>query len=712
MLPTALRVLACAVALGLTAAAQQPANPDVFATRQDRGITLNYNIDMSPQDVDAMVGTLAETRELLGNILGITYSIDPIVQLRTRKNARRAYYTDGEDRIFFDFPSAMYVVRLQYGDERILRYAVPAFLQLWLHHSLSSTAGLDPRILESLTEYVNHSLAIERARAQKAEPPPPPTGPGAAWVQLESVYPGTTSFILNNLSSQKVPGHALGKVIRQIALDATEDAQVARIFDVIAPVEPILAVDDVKPGELVVPTLPLRAGRLTLFNGTPVLDADGEAIPALERLADFDKIFEMLAVTVPDSKVRNEPPVVREIDLWPLYFEFRPRILKARDNLDYYLVFREFLGRFKDRSIAVRTTPALPIPPGSPMWSSIFGLGFARIGDRIYVAKVTPDSEPAKAGLSPGLEVATIDGRAAVLVHELLVDVVQTFDSCPSRQRAEAFALSNLLSGAQGSECTLEFVDPSVPVTREAPDANRRTIKFKRGLPPPPRPTPFTVEHELRASDMVGVITVRQLMGDALQRFATALDELTKGGAKAIVIDLRGNEGLRDPRNPTRVSLAMLARLMPPGSGSLLIGSDARRETARFDGVQSKELVVPAATAATYFSGPIAVLTDAWTGGDAEVFVLGFQTSKRGILVGGRTAGSVSTLMDAQPLQSLTRSRIDISFAASSVILPSGEPLQGAGLAPQEQVETTPADLKAGRDTALERAAAKLLGRP
>jgi C-terminal processing protease CtpA/Prc len=703
MTPTALLV----VALGFAPPPpQQQPGRDRFATRQAQGIVLHYGMDLAPQDVDAMLATLVMTRDALRTGLGVALPVDPVVQLRERRGARKAYYTDGQDRIFFDFPSRDRFARLQQGDERVLRYSIPCFLQLWLYRSLSSTAGLDARVLDSLVEYTRYLIEAEKARSARQGPPPPPSGPGQAWFQLDSIYPGTTTFVLNTLSSQKVPAHALGKALREIAVGATEDPAVARLFDLIAPPEPILMVEDLAPGKLVEPTLPLRPGRLALFNGTPLLDTESEPISETDRINDFDTAFDMVAMTLPAATVLPDPPTVRGIPLWPIYFEFRPRILKARDNLDYFVVLREFLGRFADRAVSLRPTPALPVPPGSPLWASVFGLGFERVRDRIYVATVTPDTEPAKAGLEPGLEVVRVDGRPAGLVHELLVEAVQGLDSCPSRQRAEAMALRVLLSGAQGTECELELLDPAA--SGGGKDAGRRVVRFTRGLPPL-KPVPATVEHELRAADQVGVIKVHQFLGDALQRFAAALDDFGRQGAKALVIDLRGNEGVRDPRSQGSIALAMLARLLPPGSGKLVVGSSVHRDRNRFETPVPTEIVVSPAPAATSFTGPIAVLTDAWTGGEAEVFVLGFQLCKRGLVVGGTTGGSVTTPMEAKPFQSLVRSRLELSFAVSEVVRPDNGAVQSVGIPPHVEVEADLAELKARRDAVLEVAAKRLL---
>jgi C-terminal processing protease CtpA/Prc len=684
--------------------APQPPSTEDFTIKSSRGVTLKYNIDMSPQDADAFLASLGATRELINTKLGIELPSDPIVQVRKRKGARKFFYTDGEDKVFFDFPNENMVVRLQFADERVLRYSIPAFLQLWLFDTLSSTAGLDPRVLQSLEEYARYLLKLEQASSTKgAALPPAPTGPGQAWYLLDSFSPGMTTFVLNALSSRKVPAHLLGATLREIALSATEDPKTAKLFDVLTPPEPILSATELVPGAPVVPTSPLKPGRLALFNGTPLLDVEGDPISPADRMIDFDYLFDFVAMTLPTANVRPEPPTVRGIDLWPLYFEFRPRILRARDNLDYYLVLREYLARFKDRAVGLRPTPALPVAPASPMWSSVFGLGFTRIGDRVYVSKVTAETAPAAAGIAPGLEVATIDGRPAAQVHDLLTAFTETFDSSPSLQRSAAFALNSLLCGAKDSECVLELRDPADAA------AAPRTVRFTRGLPPPPAPVSLPVEYQMRSSDQVGVIRIRQFVAASVPRFVAAVDDLRKQGAKGLVIDVRNNEGMRDPNSPVPISLSLLGRLLPEKSGSLVVGSAVKRKAEKgFAEVESVEIIVPPAPGSANWCDPVAVLVDAWTGGEAEVFAVGVQLAKRGIVIGTTTAGNVTIPAAPDPSQALTRSRLELSFGINLLVRPNNEALQSVGVAPQIVVTPEVADLKSGRDTALERAIAEI----
>jgi C-terminal processing protease CtpA/Prc len=104
------------------------------------------------------------------------------------------------------------------------------------------------------------------------------------------------------------------------------------------------------------------------------------------------------------------------------------------------------------------------------------------------------------------------------------------------------------------------------------------------------------------------------------------------------------------------------------------------------------------------YAGPIAVLIDAWTGGEAELFAMGIQATKRGVLVGTRSAGSVTLPKDFEDFQSLRRTRVSISLPGRALVRPGGEPVQGIGITPNVEVLPTREDLTQGRDAVLERA--------
>ena len=716
--------------------------------RTEGGFTLKYD-DLSDKDLQAILSSLKAARDILSSAYAMQVEVDPVVTLRLHPGARRMSWTDGEDRIFFDFPSNEYYFMAQAADERIIKVALPAFVQLWMARSLTSMAGLDPRIAESIVEYANYVYKASLPLTPGKDPLGSPTGPGRVWHQIEQVYPGTSGLLMNSLATQKVAGHMLGDYLRNTAFALTSDEHVKKLFDEISPPIPLLAAKDATPspplksigpggppapkdpapapkdpapapqdgaggaasanpaakggGAPVAEEPALRWSRVQLFNGVPLFEMSGPPIPATDRLLDFEHVFDWATRWVPDGAVVESPPTVRGVDVWKIYFEFRHRVVRARDDIDYTLVMREFLARFADASLHVGTTTKAFFPPGSPHWSSVVGLSFAEVGGAILVSKVTADSEPEKAGVKRGMQLLEVDGRPAAQVLDTLGECLRTFESSSSVQRARASALSLLLSGMFGSEAQLSFA-----AAKGAPGgAGVLSIKLQRG-PPKGRP-PAVVATQFRL-DGVGILTVPRFDGDSLKQYAAGLEELVKKGAKAIVIDLRGNEGQREGTPGAQPSaLTALMRIMPKDLPKTAIATEVLRDKDSFANSVQNEIVLQAQPGAGVFAGPVAVLIDAWTGGEAELFAVGIAATKRGMIYGGRSSGNVTMPNQFEKVQLLDRSRFTVIYSRGALARVGGEPLQSIGLLPNVEVTPTAKDVAAGRDAVLEKAAAALL---
>ena len=180
-------------------------------------------------------------------------------------------------------------------------------------------------------------------------------------------------------------------------------------------------------------------------------------------------------------------------------------------------------------------------------------------------------------------------------------------------------------------------------------------------------------------------------------------------GVAGLILDLRDNDAglgasgtailgrLTDKPLPSARWRTPLHRPVPYSSA----------DTARAWYVAPLDTVWPRRDRPTY-GGPIAILTSARTAGPAEEFVVVVQSAQRGLLIGERTAGAPGRVM-ASPL---TRGGSWRLFACvTQGAFPDGTEFSGAGIAPEQRVEVTVADVLAGRDAALERARAYLASR-
>src|SRR5262249_12286486 len=92
----------------------------------------------------------------------------------------------------------------------------------------------------------------------------------------------------------------------------------------------------------------------------------------------------------------------------------------------------------------------------------------------------------------------------------------------------------------------------------------------------------------------------------------------------------------------------------------------------------------------------------------AEILARVVQIEKRGTVVGDRTAGAV---MQSESYEHQLGADTVVFYAASitdaDVVMSDGKSLENAGVIPDQVLIPTPADLSAGRDPVLARAAAR-----
>jgi C-terminal processing protease CtpA/Prc len=169
------------------------------------------------------------------------------------------------------------------------------------------------------------------------------------------------------------------------------------------------------------------------------------------------------------------------------------------------------------------------------------------------------------------------------------------------------------------------------------------------------------------------------------------VDEATKG-AKALVIDLRGNGG---------GYVATLERFAGRFfDREITIATRHGRKPMKAMVSRRKGKVVEI---------PLTVLIDSRSGSAAELFARVVQLEKRGTVVGDRSSGAVmqATYYDGE----MGADRVILygaSITNANLLMSDGKSLELTGVIPDELLVPTAADIAAGRDPVLARAAALL----
>jgi carboxyl-terminal processing protease len=365
--------------------------------------------------------------------------------------------------------------------------------------------------------------------------------------------------------------------------------------------------------------------------------------------------------------------------------KYEPLALGAPDQGTFYRFLNQMLGELGQSHLEV-SGPGAPASPhldpsgdeSASGGSADPGVTVRAIEGRATITAVRPGSPAERAGLRPGFLVTEIGGWKVAPV---------TRSARPLRPVEERFylrlAAARRLSGPTGTRVALRYLDANdqpghVVLLREQPTDK----PVKLGLLPALYP-------DVRVSQTgeVGILSFNLFLSEGvLPRVSTALEGFRARGAKAVIVDLRGNPG-----GQGAVAIPIAARLVdkPLTLGTLQFRDFAQTFTA------SPSLGVKP------FTGPLVILTDEGTASTAEIFAAGLQEAGRAQVVGDTSLGAV---LPSQ-VESLPAGAV-IQYVVADFKTPKGVLLEGRGVQPNRRVVETRAALLSGRDPVLDVAVA------
>ncbi len=272
--------------------------------------------------------------------------------------------------------------------------------------------------------------------------------------------------------------------------------------------------------------------------------------------------------------------------------------------------------------------------------------GYVGIGVRLRamenasaeIAAVADGSPAFQGGLRPGDEVVAVNGAG---IDGLDIETV-----------------ADLIDGPEGSVLTVSVSRPGAEVT-----ATIQRGTLKQG----------TVVARLHRwdNDLVGVITVPELIAGASDEMRAAVDHLAGDGATAFVLDLRQNPG-----GSMSEAVDMAAAFLPTGS---VVATEMGLARATETFTTEPAPIEPTA--------PLVVLVDDLTSGTAEVVAGALSDHGRALVAGAITAGE-GGLQERYPLPG--GDALQTTYA--SYVTPLGHTIERNGIPPDVAAPTTPGD--------------------
>jgi carboxyl-terminal processing protease len=181
----------------------------------------------------------------------------------------------------------------------------------------------------------------------------------------------------------------------------------------------------------------------------------------------------------------------------------------------------------------------------------------------------------------------------------------------------------------------------------------------------------------------VGIIAFNFfLIQPVLAQVQKAIDGFRTQGAKALILDLRGNPG-----GLAAMAIPLAARLV---AKPLVLGTIQFRDYANTLNASPSLGVTP-------FTGPVVLLTDEGTASTSEVLAAGLQEAGRALVVGDTTLGAVLP----SAIVGLPGGAI-MQYVVADFRTPRGILIEGRGVQPDRRVVETRAALAAGRDAVLD----------
>ncbi len=404
-------------------------------------------------------------------------------------------------------------------------------------------------------------------------------------------------------------------------------------------------------------------------------------LPETERLAGFVQLWSEAKFNfvfwqrVPD------------VDWDAVLLEYLPKVQQAKTDVEYYRVLKRCIALLRDGHTRVSGPSDEPRcrPP----------VEIAAVEGKAVIVQVYPAEQIAQsalkaellaARLTRGDEITYIDGRA---IERILAEDLYPYIAASTPQQKELDAYPRLANSASATKAVLRVRDL---------EGNEREVSLTRGYYSFPR------EEKPFLRDLPGGIVLVSLdsfgSDGIVKRFEDAFDKIL--AAKGLILDLRDNGG-----GSSSIGYAILKKLVDkPVAGSHW---KTRQYMPAFRAWGRKEqwyegdhdTIRP--DEGPRYAGPVVVLTGPATASAAEDFVVAFQTSGRGKVVGRRTLGSTG-----QPITIKLPGGGGARICTKWDTYPDGREFVGVGCIPDVEVVPTRADIAAGRDVVLEKAVAVL----
>ncbi len=406
--------------------------------------------------------------------------------------------------------------------------------------------------------------------------------------------------------------------------------------------------------------------------------------------AAFENMYKKMSLEYPFTELKN-------IDWQALHQEFAPRFSQAQNKDDFFRTLQDFALRIPDGHVGYTIDRDIFLQEHG----GGFGMVLAELSDgSLIVQEVLPDLPAARAGIQPGAELLTWDGKP---VGEAVSAVVPFFGPSSTPHALRRDQVSLLTHVPPATSIKIGYRNPGdtqdQQVTLRAANEVDSFLKSRPDFQESPISVP--VEAQILPDSGLGYIRIHSFLDDTrltAYLWDRYIRQMIDNKVPGLIIDVRTNPGgSGDLAN-------QIASYFFDHEIELYTGSYYNDVSGKFEAKDRPARITPAPL---YYSGPVAVLVSSYCDSACEGFAYALAQEGRSTVVGNTpTAGMYGEVGQGQ---FKLPDDISIQFPTGRSETADGKiVIEGTGVVPDVTVPVTAQSVLSGEDTVLKAAVAAL----
>ncbi len=410
-----------------------------------------------------------------------------------------------------------------------------------------------------------------------------------------------------------------------------------------------------------------------LFCFNAVAPVPAQEAPKQLTSKERSEVFQQVWESVRDYHV---DPKLGGVDWKAIREKYRPQVEKVQQDRELWALLEDMVSELNDPHTWV-LSPRI-VTRREARQSYIYDVELTLVEGRIVIKSVLPDSEAARGGVTPGMAVRFVNNRP---IGELWKELKEEASLLPP-VRAPLSRLVRLLH-RRGPDGKLKLTIRHSETANVVVPVNLRVVSS---------------EPEVKGRWLPSGIAYVRLSGFGSRNSKTQISEVFEKAlepyrkAPGLILDLRDNYGGLLSETLTIAGFFL--------GGDVLVGFSERR--------YAKTQLLETPKWGKIFKGRVTVLTNEETASAAEILASALQEKGKAPVIGTQTCGCLFGISTYRNLKGGGK----LAISESAFFNTQQKLLEGIGVVPDKVVLLTIADLKSGRDAAMEEAERILLAPP